>query len=465
MAVYGEQLLSKIVDSGNTQAIVRLNVKRSDFPTKSEQQAYDFVVKYAAENNGQAPSYATFVAANPDVTYIPEVTDSFEYLAGKLKDHAARREFEALINGRTDDSGRPVEEESEFVRRYRESDSIESFADWLTKEVERIKMESRTGVRKNTGNTLTVLSSAFTEEYQKRKAGKSFTLWRTPFESLNAEIGGLYSGDIYGIMAESGRGKTYLSEVFIDELLRQGANVLVKTYEVKWYPWLSRLLSIITAREEAISSTEFSLKVGVPNKEILSGRLEGEVEEYLLDLVSKLNEYYPGNLILQAKGDDDLTRTLDDLERELASNPEIDAVVIDPFYGLADVYGRNSNKTTGGAAEQAARRLEAIIGAHDVVGIYTIQAHTERQEVEDGGQREVKTPKRDQVKTTKAVLEIATNLFAFDAANGIGKLGVEKGRNGGEGFEIELIALMDYGVLREPDRDTLAEQFATVSGF
>lgn len=116
-------------------------------------------------------------------------------------------------------------------------------------------------------------------------------------------------------------------------------------------------------------------------------------------------------------------------------------------------------------AEQAARRLEAIIGAHDVVGIYTIQANTEKQETEDGAVREIKLPKRDQVKTTKAVLEIATNLFVFDAVNGLGKIGIEKGRNGGEGIVIELLALMDYGVLREPDKRTQAGQFASVSGF
>jgi replicative DNA helicase len=452
MAVTGQQLLSKIIDEGSTQALAKYKVKRSDFPSRIEQSAYDFVVNYAESNGGAAPSVATFVANNPQITYIPEVTDSYEYLAGQLKDAVGKREFAEYINS------------PEFTRSY-ETLPTDAFLNSLTERLARIKMETRTGVPEKVGNSLSDIGEMFTHEYEQRKAGKSFKLWRTPFESLNAEIGGLYSGDVYGIMAESGRGKTYLSAVIVDSLLRQGANVFVKSYEVKWYSWISRLLSIATAFEEILTSDEHKVKVGVPNKEILSGALGGDIEGYLLDFAAKINDYYPGNLILQAKGDAELTRTLDELDRELTDHPEIDVVVVDPFYGLSDVYGRNSNKTTGGAAEQAARRLESIIGAHDVVGIYTIQANTEKQETEDGAVREIKLPKRDQVKTTKAVLEIATNLFAFDAVNGMGKIGVEKGRNGGEGFTIELLALMDYGVLREPDKRVQAGQFVSVSGF
>lgn len=451
MAVTGQQLLSKVIDEGTTQALAKYNIKRSDFPTPGEREAYDFIVKYASENGGAAPSYATFSANVQKVMYLPEVTDSFEYLAGELKDANGKRELAEYINS------------PEFTQSYA-SLPTEAFINSLTDRLSRIKMETRTGVLEKVGNSFSDLAVMFGHEYEQRKLGKSFKLWRTPFESLNDEIGGLYSGDVYGIMAESGRGKTYLSAAIIDALLRQGANVLVKSYEVKWYSWMARLLSIATAHEEVLTD-ERGVKVGVPNKGLLSGVLDVDIESYVLEFATKINDYYPGNLILQAKGDGELTRTLDELDRELTDHPEIDVVVIDPFYGLADVYGRNSNKTTGGAAEQAARRLEAIIGAHDVVGIYTIQANTEKQETEDGAVREIKLPKRDQVKTTKAVLEIATNLFVFDAVNGLGKIGIEKGRNGGEGIVIELLALMDYGVLREPDKRTQAGQFASVSGF
>lgn len=441
----GETLLSKVCDSGNTSALTKYNVVESDFPTVTERRAFVLIRDYGIQNGGQAPSYATVITEVPEFTYIPAVTDEYSYLTGKLKDGSGKRKLAELING-------------SVSNKYSEL-SADSFITWFTTELERVKME--TGVLLPLGKTLAERASEFRAEYDKRKAGASFKLWRTPFPTLNEAIGGLYSGDIYGIMAESGRGKTYLSEVFVDEMLRQGAKVLVKSYEVKAYGWLARLFSIITARE-GVCETELAQKVGLPNKAILSGRLDDDMEAYFFEMLDAINSYYPGELILQAKSDPELTRSLADLERELQTRPDLDCVVIDPFYGLDDVYGRNANKTAGGAAEQAARHFERIVGAHDVVGIFTIQASTERQETDEDGhsRREIRLPKRDQVKTTKALLEIATNLFVFDAVDGNGRIGIEKGRNGAEGFTLDLIALMDYGVLQEmPKGEEMAEQF------
>lgn len=446
MPAYGQQLFSKIADENNVAALTKYGIERSHFRSPVELALYDYVKRYADENGGAAPSYATLTREVPDFLYTPAVTDSYEFLTRKIKEHAGRLELAEFLEGPT------------IARLFEENDP-ETCVKLLQDELERIKLKTRTSVPV-IGRTLDDIRVDFRAEYERRKAGQSFKLWRTPFESLNAEIGGLYSGDVYGIMAESGRGKTYLSEVFVDELLRQGADVLVKSYEVKAYPWIARLISVITAREGALEHDELAQKVGLPNKALLSGNLEGEVETYLYDVLGALNTYYPGRLYLQAKADAHLTRTLDALDRELHS-VKVDAVVIDAFYNLDDCYGRNANKTAGGAAEQAARRLERIIGEHDVVGIYTVQAHTERQEPDEvTGRRELRLPQRDQMKTTKALLEITTNLFTFDAVNGNGRIGVDKGRNGGEGFTVDLIALMDYGVLRElPKGAEVAAQF------
>ncbi|MGG0873590.1 AAA family ATPase [Brevibacillus laterosporus] len=333
----------------------------------------------------------------------------------------------------------------------------EEFAAWLVERVEEVQVSVQT--KKSIGRSLDELSDEMREEYNKRKEGKSFRLWKTPFNVLNEAIGGLFTGDIYGIMAESGRGKSYLIIVLIDELLRQGATVLVKSFELKAFLWVSRLLSVATARDEAFVDERTNQSVGLPNKEILAGKLEGEVESYFFEMLTRLNEYYPGKLVLQAKGDRDLTRSLTELERELKLRPDIDVVVVDPFYGISDVYGSNANKTTGGAAEQAARKFERIVGENDVVGIYAVQATVEKKTREEGD-REIKLPTRDQVKTTKALLDIATNLFSFDSADGNAQLGIEKGRNGAEDLTVDLIALMDYGVLRElPSVEAAADQF------
>jgi len=366
---------------------------------------------------------------------------TFDYLAQKVKDAAFFRQAQRLFD------------DPRLQKAFEDGDR-KNFEKYLTETLQNITIGTRTNV--SIGRTLDDLKTDFYDEYLERKAGKSHRLWPTPFPTLNREIGGLYSSDVYGVLAESGRGKSYLLIAIVDELLRQGANVLVKSYELKAYTWLSRLLSVISAREEAFDNDGQS--VGLANNKLLSGRLDVDEETVFTELLDNLTEYYPGRLYLQAKGDADLTRSLNDLDRELSQEPSIDAVVLDPFYGLSDVYGQNANRTKGGAAEQAAARFEWIVGEHDVVGLYAVQAQVEKQRKDDGEEvRELKLPTRDQVKTSKRLLEVASILFAFDN-NGDGEalLGVDKGRNGGEGFELSLIALLDVGVLREfPDGSEL----------
>ncbi|PPA87942.1 DNA helicase [Brevibacillus laterosporus] len=441
---YGELLLSKVIDANDTGAFLRYDIRAEHFPTEAERKAYRFIKDYADSNGGQAPDYRTVVAECAGFTYMPEVGDSFEYMARKIRNDAGKLRLHSFLTGR------------DVSDKFTELPT-EEFAAWLVERVEEVQVSVQT--KKSIGRSLDELSVEMREEYNKRKEGKSFRLWKTPFNALNEAIGGLFTGDIYGVMAESGRGKSYFIIVLIDELLRQGATVLVKSFELKAFLWVSRLLSVATARDKAFVDERTNQSVGLPNKEILAGKLEGDVESYFFDMLTRLNEYYPGKLILQAKGDRDLTRSLMELERELKLRPDIDAVVVDPFYGISDVYGSNANKTTGGAAEQAARKFERIVGENDVVGIYAVQATVEKKTREEGD-REIKLPTRDQVKTTKALLDIATNLFSFDSADGNAQLGIEKGRNGAEDLTVDLIALMDYGVLRElPSGEAAVDQF------
>jgi replicative DNA helicase len=444
---YGLMLLSKVIDNNDVAALARFGITESDFGTEAERQAYRFITSYAEANRGQAPSYATVAAEVDGFTYIPEVADSYEYLARQIKSYAAKMAAVELL-------------QNQAPKVFEEKDG-KSFIEWLISEAERIKI--RTDVRDKIGKTLQDLSVEYYSEYLRRKEGKTYKAWKTPFNSLNEYIKALYTGDCYGVIAESGRGKTYLLIKFVDSLLRQGANVLVKSFELTAYSWLSRLFSVLTAEDGRILD-EFNRKVGLPNRDLLAGKLDESLEPYFLEIIDTINDAYPGTLYLQAKGDSTLTRSLDDLDRELKMVPEIDVVVIDPFYSLSDVYnGRNVNKTTGGAAELAARRFEQIIGENNVVGIYSVQATVEKKSTDENGNRELKLPTRDQVKTSKALLEIATNLFSFDSAGDRALLGIEKGRNGAEDLQIELISLLDYGVLRELETgEEAASQFSGV---
>ncbi|MDT2293992.1 hypothetical protein P7H15_15805 [Paenibacillus larvae] len=204
MSVHGEQLLSKIIDGNNVLALKKYGIERYHFATEAERAAYDFIVRYASKNEGNAPSYATYVSACPDVAYIPDVSDSYEYLTWELKDRAGKKMVADLFNPAKGKRTSQVEEKFSEL-------SFDEFVAWFTKESDRIKETLNIGTGTKIGRTLDEMSADFLREYKRREAGKSFRLWKTPFEALDREIGGFYSGDIYGIMAESGRGRRIYS--------------------------------------------------------------------------------------------------------------------------------------------------------------------------------------------------------------------------------------------------------------
>ncbi|MEC1349121.1 DNA helicase [Bacillus licheniformis] len=443
---YGVLMLSKVIEQNDPNALLRFNITAEDLPTEGERKALRYITEYAEKHGGQAPTAEMVANEVPDFQPDFNIEANYDYLAEKLRKQAALREFVDIA-------------ERELPERFSEAqDNPEELFSWLTEKVESLKI--RTNVRSSIGRTLSEIKESFRDEYKKREEGKSFRIYKTPFPTLDNEISGWFTGDIYGIMGESGRGKTYLVCRILDSLLRQGANCLVKSFEVKEYTFISRLISIATAVDEVLID-ELGRKVGIPNKAILSGKLDDVVREKFFEVLELLDSYYPGTLYFQGKSGRELTRSLADLERELSTG-KIDAVFLDPFYGLSDVYGKNVNKTAGGAAEYAATRFENIVGDYDVVGFYTVQATVDKKEVSEDGVRELRIPTREKVKTTSRLLDIATNLIGFDSVSkeGIAGIGIEKGRNGGEDFMLELVALFDYGVLREfPKGESAAEQF------
>lgn len=443
---YGVLLLSKVIEQNDPNALLRFNITAEDLPTEGERKALRYITEYAEKHGGQAPTAEMVANEVPDFQPDFNIEANYDYLAEKLRKQAALREFVDIA-------------EKELPERFSQAqDNPEELFSWLTEKVESLK--KRTNVRSSIGRTLSEIKESFRDEYKKREEGKSFRIYKTPFPTLDNEISGWFTGDIYGIMGESGRGKTYLVCRILDSLLRQGANCLVKSFEVKEYTFISRLISIATAVDEVLID-ELGRKVGIPNKAILSGKLDDVVREKFFEVLELLDSYYPGTLYFQGKSGRELTRSLADLERELSTG-KIDAVFLDPFYGLSDVYGKNVNKTAGGAAEYAATRFENIVGDYDVVGFYTVQATVDKKEVSEDGVRELRIPTREKVKTTSRLLDIATNLIGFDSVSkeGIAGIGIEKGRNGGEDFMLELVALFDYGVLREfPKGESAAEQF------
>src|SRR5690625_1968713 len=156
-----------------------------------DRNTFRFIEEYAQENGGKTPSYAVVADSVEGFEYIPEVSDSYAYLSRQIKDFTAQKSVVDWF------------ESGEFERKLNELGGQEFVNNWLPSALESVKM--RTTVRETIGKTLDEIKVSVMEEYLKREVGESFTKWNTPFSLLDKEISGFFSGDVYGIIAESGR--------------------------------------------------------------------------------------------------------------------------------------------------------------------------------------------------------------------------------------------------------------------
>ncbi|UMR34007.1 AAA family ATPase [Paenibacillus polymyxa] len=461
MSVYEEQLLSKIVDTGDVKALTRFGIARTDFSTAGGRQAYDFVLAYADSNEGKVPSYATLTAECPDITYIPGVTDSFEYLTRGIKEAAARRMILEKVNGYVDvETGRKYE--SEFAQKFGE-ESPESFGNYLRELADSITM--RTSVRNQMATDVKLDFEKFLTEYRARKSGESFRIWKSAFPYINTQIGGYFSSNMYTWYARSGRGKSAVVMVEALEAAIQGATVLVWPLEMARYEWLARAYSYLSAKAGVFNANfdGVDYEAGFDNKALLMGRLSEESEARLVEWLRGLNEAVAGRIILRAADDEDFRdKSVRQLEADILETGA-EVVVVDPIYYMD--YEANTSKTAGGDAAATSKKLRLLAGRTKSVIHVITQAEENPSEKGDDGVRELKPPKRAEIKKTKAVLEDAANTFGIDtlAHEGRGVIELGKGRNGGEDARIEIVYLPNYGIVREIQSVEDAGKFA--SGF
>lgn len=432
MANYGESLLSKIIDANDVGTFTRFGIEREHFATEAERRAYDFIREYSEQNRGSAPSYATLVQECDGITYIPQVSDSYEYLTSKLKKNAGKKQFYDLLMGKALQENFSVLEPEEF-------------AEWLQVQAENIRIGIRTNVP--IGTNIKTDTKKFLEEYNRRKEGKSFRIWLSKFPSLPNYL----SGNLYTWYGRSGRGKSiFVMEESIDAAF-QGANVLVWALEMSKFEWMARAYSSISAREGIVRATidGVDYEAGFENTALLMGRLSEDFEKGFETFLSTLNDVIPGNLIVRAVDDEDFhRRDCRQLEADIIQM-KADVVVVDPIYYMD--FEANTSKTAGGDVAATSKKLRHIAGRNHAVLHIITQADEVKDEKNDEGERELRPPKRAEVKKTKAVLEDAVNLFGIDTLDGRGIIEINKGRNGGEGTQVEVLYLPNYGLVREMD--------------
>lgn len=438
---YGVLMLSKVIEQNDPNALLRFNITAEDLPTEGERKALRYITEYAEKHGGQAPTAEMVTHEVPDFEPNFGIEASYEFIAKKLKNYASLRDFSEIVNGRGDG------EESEFIKRWESAqDNPEEFFSWLTEQAERFKI--RTNVRSSVGTDIKKDTDKFKAEYKNRKAGESFRIWRSKFDFINRAMGGYVSSNVYVIYGKSGRGKSAIALEEAINCAMQGANVLIWSMEMGWYEVLVRLYVSISA---SIGVTKANLdgvdiEAGFNSRDVRQGKLSDEFESGFMEFLDKMNELILGNIIVRAVDDEDFdSRKLRDLKADILET-KADVVLIDPFYYLD--YEKNTSKTAGGDAAETSKKLRRLAGQTKT----TVFALTQAEEGEGkDADSELKLPQRKDVKKTKALLEDAALLIAVDtnAEEGRGLIGLNKGRDGGEGQRAEIVYLPQFGVIKQ----------------
>src|SRR5690625_2587092 len=267
-----------------------------------DRNTYRFIEKYAQENGGKAPSYAVVADNVEGYEYIPGVSDSYSYLARQIKDYSAQQGIVDLF--RT----------GEFERKLNELGGQEFVNKWLPTVLESVKM--RTTVRETIGTDIKRDSDKFIEEYERRKAGESFKVWKSKYSAIGEYI----SGNMYTVFGESGRGKSVITLEDAIYAATQGANVLLWTMEMGWYEVMVRIYTSISG-EQGYTSVAFDgvdMDAGFNARDLRLGELSEEFEEAFQAFLRSINAYIPGNITARAVDDEEFTdRSLRALEADI----------------------------------------------------------------------------------------------------------------------------------------------------
>lgn len=441
----GLLFINKAIQGEDFNVFSRYGINEDSFVSDADKRTYKFIENHY-EENGEMPSYALVADSVNEFVYVPDITDRFEPLAKGLHNRKLKVEFNKFFDG----------------GKYNEivSDSngdVEEVIKGMTKGLEDIK--SKYANQKTVGRDLKKGVDYYLEEYGKRKSGESTRTWKSSFPYINEEAGGYTSGNMYTVYGRSGRGK---SAIMLRELLhmaQQGATVLLWSLEMPAYEVMTRLYSQLSATlEKTVVPVGLEMvKAGYDSSQMRSGQMPEEFEEDMAEMLRTINDHIEGTIVIRGVDDRDFNvRDVDQLKTDiLATNADV--VNIDPFYYMD--YEPNESRTSGGAASATSVKLRRLAGSEDIVLIAMTQAD-EDEKATSGEDRELKLPERHEVKKTKALLEDAAVLMAVDTnyKQSRGIIGIQKGRNGGEGSTAELTFMPNFGLIKQLEFST--EEFA-----
>lgn len=429
--------LSKAIDGENHDAFSKNGVDERLFVSKAEKEAYEYIEQYRKEN-GSMPSYAVVVDAVDGFHYVPGVTDSFEYLANQMRTRKAQIDFNEYMSSK---------DTSEFINENK--GDMDKVISKLTSDLESINV--RYTNTRSIGVDLKKGRETYLAEYQDRKEGKSFRTWESSFDYINRELGGYTSGNLYTVFGKSGRGKSAIVLRDVLEMAMQGATVLLWSLEMPGFEVMTRLYTMLSAKLGLTKLTVEgqTMMAGFDSGEIRNGQLSPMYEDVFKKMLAEIEDNVKGTVIVRGVDDEGFEdRTVAQLKKD-AETVEADVVVLDPVYYMD--YEQNRSKTAGGDASETSKMLRRAAGSLNVPIIGMTQGEESDSETSTEDIRELSLPKRKEVKKTKSLLEDATALIAIDTdyRQRRGIIGIQKGRNGGEGTTAEITFIPSHGIIKE----------------
>jgi replicative DNA helicase len=451
MGIHGMKLISKVIEANDPKLLDRFKVEPHHFATAEEQRIARFIREYAERNRGNAPNHVEVAAQFEGFEFYPQTAETSEYLAQQVKDAWAKAEILRVIQGQAannDPNSRANKKDGQYLSKILNERGGAELLDWLQDELQRVKIG--TNVRVKVGQSIKNDTEWFLDQYRERAAGLTLRAWRSAFPTINEEIGGYLSGNMFTWYGRSGRGKSVfvLREALAAAM--QGATVLFWALEMPAYEVYARAYSMLSAEKgiytAKIAGTDY--RAGFSNSDILRGQLDEKFaplfEKFLKE---ELREILKGDLIVRALDDEGFSgQRVKDLEADIET-VGADVVVVDPFYYMD--YERNTSKTKGGDAAATSEKIRKLAGRTKTVIHVITQAEEVRDDRDEEGNRELRAPRRAEIQKTKAVLHDASNTFGIDTLDGQGIIELGKGRSGGEGAKVEVLYLPNYGIVKE----------------
>ncbi|MBA4542872.1 hypothetical protein H1164_08155 [Thermoactinomyces daqus] len=482
MTIASMKFFSKMLDLKFTDAFVQYGITEEKLTTKTEREIFNFIDEYITRN-GETPTPEEIAVKFEGFVYTP-TNSSFDVLAEEINQNHAKNELIRLIQGR-------INAEDEFEKKENLNDLLNKksgfeLIDLLQKQLEQIKTETLT--QKKVGLSLTEDYDWFFEEYENRKQGKSFKVWESKFPKLNRVLGGGYvSGNLYTFYGRSGRGK---SIIMLEEAINaavHGAKVLYWGLEMIAFEMFCRAYASLSSRQklfrgsltdeqlqqifgnsdeilEQIREVGMDIDAGFPQKELMMTKLSDDLFVLLREFAKSLNDIIPGKLIFKTV---DMKAFKDKSIKALHADiiqTKADFVVVDPVYLMHREF--NTSRTAGGDLAKTVVALRELAGITQTAILTATQADEVDEEENENGVRELKPPKRKDVKKSSEIRDGSSYVIGLDTIDGRGILVPRKARSGGEGERIEIIFLPNYGIVRElPSIEEVKEYLADNPSF